>query len=72
MRSQTYEITFAGQAGAVLREEFDDCEVTVGLGTTTLRADLPDPAALAGLMQRIASLRLEIVNVRLVTPGPNG
>ena len=72
MRSQTYEITFAGQAGAVLREEFDDCEVTVGPGTTTLRADLPDPAALAGLMQRIASLRLEIVNVRLVTPGPNG
>ena len=72
MRSQTYEITFAGQAGAVLREEFDDCEVTVGLGTTTLRADLPDPAALAGLMQRIASLRLEIVNVQLVTPRPNG
>ena len=72
MRSQTYEITFAGQAGAVLREEFDDCEVTVGPGTTTLRADLPDPAALAGLMQRIASLRLEIVNVQLVTPRPNG
>ena len=72
MRSQTYEITFAGQAGAVLREEFDDCEVTVGLGTTTLRADLPDPAALAGLMQRIASLRLEIVHVQLVTPRQNG
>ena len=70
MRSQTYEITFAGQAGAVLREEFDDCEVTVGLGTTTLRADLPDPAALAGLMQRIASLRLEVVHVHLVTPPP--
>ena len=72
MRSQTYEITFAGQAGDVLREEFDDCEVTVGPGTTTLRADLPDPAALAGLMQRIASLRLEVVHVHLVTPGPNG
>jgi hypothetical protein len=68
VRSQTYEITFAGQAGAVLREEFDDCEVTVGSGTTTLRTDLPDPAALAGLMQRIASLRLEVVHVHLVTP----
>jgi len=61
-----YEITFAGQAGAVLRAEFDDCEVTVGPATTTLRAELPDPAALAGLMQRIAALRLEIVHVQLV------
>ena len=68
--SQTYEITFAGQAGAVLRAEFDDCEVTVGPGTTTLRAELPDPAAFAGLMQRIASLRLEVVHVHLVASPP--
>ena len=68
--SQTYEITFAGQAGAVLREEFDDCEVTVGAGTTTLRAELPDQAAFAGLLQRIADLRLDIVHVILVAPQP--
>ena len=71
VRSQTYEITFAGQAGAVLRAEFDDCEVTIGSGTTTLRAELPDPAALAGLMQRIAALRLEIVHVHLVASTPD-
>ena len=65
-----YEITFAGQAGAVLRAEFDDCEVTVGPGTTTLRAELPDPAAFAGLMQRIAALRLEVVHVQLVASQP--
>ena len=53
-----------------MREEFDDCEVTVGPGTTTLRADLPDPAALAGLMQRIAGLRLEVVDVHIVAPPP--
>jgi hypothetical protein len=72
VRSQTYEITFAGQAGAVLRAEFDDCDVTIGPGTTTLRAELPDPAALAGLMQRLAALRLEVVHVQLVAapPGP--
>jgi len=70
VRSQTYEITFAGQAGAVLRAEFDDCEVTIGPGTTTLRADLPDPAAFAGLMQRIAALRLEVVQVQLVASPP--
>ena len=49
-----YEITFAGQAGPVLRAEFDDCEVTVGPATTTLRVELPDPPALAGL-SRIAA-----------------
>jgi hypothetical protein len=53
-----------GQAGTVLRAEFDDCEVSVGPGTTTLRADLPDQGALHGLLQRIAGLRLELVDVQ--------
>jgi hypothetical protein len=66
VRSQTYEITFAGQAGSVVCAEFDDCEVTIGSGTTSLRAELPDPAAFAGLMQRIAALRLEVIHVHLV------
>jgi hypothetical protein len=52
VRSQTYEITFTGQAGSTLREEFDDCGVTIGRGITTLRARLPDQEALAGLLQR--------------------
>jgi len=48
VRPQMYEITFAGQAGSTLRAEFDDCEVIVGRGTTTLRAELPDQAAVSG------------------------
>ena len=68
MRSQTYEITFTGQAGATLCAEFDDCQVTIGPGTTTLRAELPDPAALAGLVLRITSLRLEVIHMHRVTP----
>jgi hypothetical protein len=67
---QTYEITFRGQAGTTLRAEFDDCEVTVGPGTTTLRAELPDQAALAGLLQRITGLRLELIQMHLVAPPP--
>src|SRR5690349_9094864 len=63
----TYEITFSGEAGPATRAEFDDCLVTIGPGTTTLRAELPDQAALAGLVQRIADLRLELILVRLVT-----
>ena len=70
MRSRTYEITFEGRAGAGLRAEFDDCEVLVGSSTTTLRVELPDQAALVGLMLRIIGRRLDVIQVRLVKP-PN-
>jgi hypothetical protein len=67
---QTYEITFTGQTGSALRAEFDDCEVTVGQGTTTLRAELPDQGALSGLVQRITGLGLEVIHMHLVAPPP--
>ena len=70
MRQQTYEITFTGEAGTTLRAEFDDCEVTVGPGTTTLRAELPDQGALSGLVQRITGLGLEVIHMHLVAPPP--
>jgi len=70
VRSQIYEITFTGQAGSALRAEFDDCEVTIGPGTTTLRADLPDQAALSGLIDRITGLGLEVIDMHLVAPSP--
>jgi hypothetical protein len=70
VQPRTYEITFAGQAGAVLRAEFDDCDISVGPGTTTLRAELPDQGALQGLLQRIAGLRLELIDVHMVAPPP--
>jgi hypothetical protein len=68
MKSQTYEITFTGQAGRTLRAEFDDCTVVVGPATTTLRAELPDQAALSGLVQRITGLGLEVVYLRRAGP----
>jgi hypothetical protein len=67
---QIYEITFLGQAGSALRAEFDDCEVTIGPGTTTLRAELPDRGALTGLMDRINSLGLDVIDVSLAAPPP--
>ena len=71
MRCQTYEITFVGQAGTALCAEFDDCAITIGPGTTTLRAQLPDQGALMGLVQRISSLGLEVVHLHLVAPLQN-
>jgi hypothetical protein len=65
---RSYEITFLGRAGDTLRAAFDDCAVTVGPGSTTLRARLPDQAALWGLVQRIMDLGLEVIDVHLVAP----
>jgi len=65
--SRTYEVTFSGQAGRTLRAQFDDCEVTTTPETTTLRTELPDPAALSGLVERIVGLGLEIMDVHLLT-----
>ena len=70
MRSRTNEITFAGQAGSIACPELDDCAVTSGTCTTTLSAEVPEPAALAGLMQRIAALRLDVIHVHLVATSP--
>ncbi len=70
MQAQTYKITFLGRAGTTLRAEFDDCEVTIGPGTTTLRAELRDRGALSGLMERINSLGLDVIDVSLVAPPP--
>jgi hypothetical protein len=70
VRSHIYEITFTGQAGSALRAEFDDCEVTLGPGTTTLRAEVPDQGALSGLMDRITGLGLEVIDMHLVAPSP--
>ena len=70
MQSQAYEITFLGQAGTTLRAEFDDCEVTIGPGTTTLHAELPDQGALSGLIERISGLGLEVIDVSLVASPP--
>ena len=69
VQPRTYEITFTGRAGPALRGQFDDCQISVGPGTTTLRADLPDQGALTGLLERISSLRLEIVDLHIV-PDP--
>jgi hypothetical protein len=66
----TYEITLRGQAGRTLRAQFDECEVTTGPDTTTLRAELSDQAALSGLVQRIVGLGLVVIDVHLVALGP--
>ena len=71
-RPQTYEVTFAGQVGSTLRTEFEDFEVTVGPDSTTLRADLPDQAALSALVLRITGLGLEVIDLHCAAPSAEG
>lgn len=72
VQPRTYEITFVGQAGSLLRAEFDDCEISVGPGTTTLHAEQVDQPALQGLLQRITSLGLELIDLSVVPSPPVG
>jgi Family of unknown function (DUF6325) len=66
--SRIYEITFVGQAGTVLQAEFDDCEISLRSDTTTLHREVLDQAALHGLLQRIVSFGLELIDVSVVPP----
>ncbi len=59
-----------GRAGAALRAQFDDCGVAGGSGTTTLRAEVPDQAALWGLVERVNGLRLDVIDMHLVARPP--
>jgi hypothetical protein len=70
MQSRMFEITFVGQAGPVVRAEFDDCDVSVGPGTTTLHSGLLDQSALHGLLQRISGLGLELIDVSVAAARP--
>lgn len=66
MRLHTYEITFTGQASPAVCAEFDDCEVTIGPPTMTLRAKLADQPAVIRLLGRITGLGLELIDLHRI------
>ena len=70
MTDRTYEITFAGEAVPAIEGVFEDFDITVRAGTTTLRAQLPDQAALHGAIERLRALDLELLEVRTVDDWP--
>ena len=66
MASLRYEVTFKGEAGAPLRVAFEEFAMSIGHGITVLRCDPPDHGALHTVLNRIESLGLELIDVRLV------
>lgn len=63
MTGRVVVITVAGEMSAALRDEFDDLEVTVGHSVTHIRLGNPDPSALHGVIHRVESLGLELLEV---------
>ena len=60
---QVYEVTIEGAMSDVLQGEFGDVELWISHGQTKLRADLPDSAALYGLIARIEDLGLILIDL---------
>ena len=69
MHTRHYEITVRGRLSAALIGAFDGLIAAPVAAGTVLRGDIPDQAALFGVLERIDALGLELLEVRS-TPAP--
>jgi hypothetical protein len=68
MTPTTYEITVRGHMSDVLLAAFAGLDASRRAQHTVLRGELADQAALYGVLGRIESLGLELVDVRRTAP----
>jgi len=64
--TETFELEFRGEPGPALRAAFPEFELRAEHGRTCLRGDFVDQAALYGIIERISSLGLELLDVHRV------
>ena len=64
--TETYELAFRGEPGPVTRAAFPEFDLESDEGITVFRAEFVDQAALHGVIERVNSLGLELVDVRLI------
>ena len=72
MAHVVYELSFKGSASESVQAMFPDFEVVTAHGSTTLRGELADQAALHGAIARIRDLGLELLDVQLVAQANHG
>lgn len=60
-----FEITFRGTPGPLIAGAFREYRVTAGEGRTTVSGPLRDQADLQGVLDRVFSLGLEVVDVHV-------
>jgi hypothetical protein len=64
MKPTHYEITVRGHLSETLMAAFTGLEAMPSSGLTVLRGEIADQAALFGVLERVESLGLELVDVR--------
>ena len=62
-------ITVTGEMDESLRGEFEDVELFVDRGVTRLRVVSADPSVLHGVLHRVETFGLELLDVRQVEEG---
>lgn len=66
MAPQTYELRFRGAASDTLAAGFEGCEVSTSGDITTVRALVPDQAALQGMISQVHAFGLDLLELRVV------
>ena len=66
MAPQVYELRFKGAASETLAAGFEGFELTTCGDTSTIRAVVPDQAALQGIIGQVHGFGLELLEVRMV------
>jgi hypothetical protein len=70
MPPSRYELTVRGEPNRTLEAAFEEFELRPGNGVTILVGELPDQAALHGVIARIGIFGLELLDVHLACDGP--
>lgn len=70
MSRHVFEISVKGEMGRLFRAEFEDVVITTDHSVTRLWVVSPDASALHGILDRIASSGLELLDVRAVDDLP--
>ena len=70
MAAAGYEIRIRGRLSEVMQSAFEEFEVSTEPVETILHGQVLDQAALHGLLDRIAALGLELVEVRRLAGDP--
>ena len=66
MTTETYELAFRGEPGPTTRAAFPEFELRCENGMTRFQGKFADQAGLHGVIERVNSLGLELVDVRLI------
>jgi hypothetical protein len=70
--SETFELRFRGEPGPALRAAFPEFVLRPEHSTTVLHGDFVDQAALLGAIERINSLGLQLIDLRLIVEDDPG